>query len=99
MWAVVCEAYVKGVSTRKVDDLVKAMGATDSGLTNIFCGIDNCRARLLVLGIDHSDVGVTIDFGQRDMRLYIPWLLSPTQMWPTWGCIFIDSSEVDVTPC
>jgi putative transposase len=28
LWAVVCEAYVKGISTRKVDDLVKAMGAT-----------------------------------------------------------------------
>ncbi|MGH2841882.1 MAG: IS256 family transposase [Solirubrobacteraceae bacterium] len=28
LWAVVIEAYVHGVSTRKVDDLVKAMGAT-----------------------------------------------------------------------
>lgn len=28
LWSVVCEAYVKGISTRKVDDLVKAMGAS-----------------------------------------------------------------------
>jgi transposase-like protein len=28
LWSVICEAYVKGISTRKVDDLVKAMGAT-----------------------------------------------------------------------
>jgi transposase-like protein len=26
MWAVICESYVLGVSTRRVDDLVKAMG-------------------------------------------------------------------------
>ena len=32
MFAVVMEAYLHGVSTRKVDDLVKALGA-DSGIT------------------------------------------------------------------
>src|SRR5438876_630202 len=31
LWAVVMEAYVHGVSTRKVDDLVKALGA-DAGI-------------------------------------------------------------------
>ena len=32
MFAVVMEAYVHGVSTRKVDDLVQALGA-DSGIS------------------------------------------------------------------
>ena len=32
LWAVVMESYVHGVSTRKVDDLVKALGA-DAGIS------------------------------------------------------------------
>lgn len=33
LFAVVMEAYLHGASTRKVDDLVKALGA-DSGISN-----------------------------------------------------------------
>jgi putative transposase len=37
LWAVVMEAFVSGTSTRKVDDLVQALGV-ESGISKMACG-------------------------------------------------------------
>ena len=44
LWAVVMEAYVHGVSTRKVDDLVRALGI-DAGISQVRGLADLRRAR------------------------------------------------------
>ena len=44
LFAVVMEAYLHGVSTRKVDDLVKALGI-DSGISKSEVSRDLCRSR------------------------------------------------------
>lgn len=48
LWAVIMTAYITGTSTRKVDDLVKALGC-DSGISKStvsrICTPDRCRRR------------------------------------------------------
>ena len=63
LFAVVMEAYLHGVSTRKVDDLVKALGA-DTGISNSeVCILRSVRATvppsgepLFRGGLSHCDV-------------------------------------------
>lgn len=57
LYAVVMEAYVHGVSTRKVDDLVKALGATSgiskSEVSRICTGLDKELAEFRGRRLDH----------------------------------------------
>lgn len=59
LFAVVMEAYVHGVSTRKVDDLVAALGATSgiskSEVSRICAGLDEELAGFRARRLDHVD--------------------------------------------
>jgi putative transposase len=59
LFAVVMEAYVHGVSTRKVDDLVAAMGATSgiskSEVSRICAGLDEEMAAWRARRLDHVE--------------------------------------------
>ena len=58
LWAVICTAWIDGVSTRKVEDLVKALG-NESGISKSqvsrICGeIDEAVASFLTRRLDHT---------------------------------------------
>jgi putative transposase len=59
LFAVVMEAYVHGVSTRKVDDLVAALGAasgiTKSEVSRICAGLDEEMAAFRARRFDHTE--------------------------------------------
>jgi putative transposase len=59
LFAVVMEAYVHGVSTRKVDDLVAALGATSgiskSEVSRICAGLDEEMAAFRARRLDHVE--------------------------------------------
>jgi putative transposase len=59
LYAVVMEAYVHGVSTRAVDDLVEAMGAdagiSKSEVSRICAGIDEQVGAFRTRGLDHTE--------------------------------------------
>jgi transposase-like protein len=59
LYAVVMEAYVNGVSTRSVDDLVDALGATSgikkSEVSRLCAGLDNVVGALRTRRLDHSE--------------------------------------------
>ena len=58
LWAVVMEAYVHGVSTRKVDDLVRALGIdagiSKSEVSRICAELDRVVATFLERRLDHT---------------------------------------------
>ncbi len=58
LWAVVMEAYVHGVSTRKVDDLVRALGIdagiSKSEVSRICAGLDSVVAAFRERRLDHT---------------------------------------------
>ncbi|MDQ2852982.1 MAG: IS256 family transposase, partial [Actinomycetota bacterium] len=57
LYAVVMEAYVHGVSTRSVDDLVEAMGGTGiskSQVSRICAGLDESVGAFRTRGLDHA---------------------------------------------
>jgi transposase-like protein len=58
LWAVIMTAYITGTSTRKVDDLVKALGCdsgvSKSSVSRICKGIDLDVARLRERRLDHQ---------------------------------------------
>ncbi len=58
LYAVVMEAYVHGVSTRSVDDLVEAMGGTGvskSEVSRICAGLDEIVGAFRTRGLDHVE--------------------------------------------
>jgi transposase-like protein len=59
LWAAIMTAYVTGTSTRKVDDLVKALGCatgvSKSTVSRICCEIDEHVAVFLTRRLDHLE--------------------------------------------
>ncbi len=58
LYAVVMEAYVHGISTRSVDDLVEAMGGTGvskSEVSRICAGLDESVGAFRTRGLDHVE--------------------------------------------
>ena len=58
LYAVVMEAYVHGISTRSVDDLVEAMGGTGvskSEVSRICAGLDETVGAFRTRGLDHVE--------------------------------------------
>jgi putative transposase len=58
LYAVICQAWIDGVSTRKVDDLVRALG-NESGISRstvsrICADIDEAVAEFLARRLDHT---------------------------------------------
>jgi transposase-like protein len=64
LFAVVMEAYVHGVSTRKVDDLVAALGAASgiskSEVSRICLGLDDEMAAFRARRLDHVEFPVPV---------------------------------------
>jgi hypothetical protein len=58
LWAVIMTAYITGTSTRRVDDLVRALGCdsgvSESTVSRIFAGIDADVAVLRTRRLDHQ---------------------------------------------
>jgi putative transposase len=58
LWAVIMTAYVTGTSTRKIDDLVRALGVdagiSKSSVSRICAGIDEAVAEFRTRPLDHT---------------------------------------------